>query len=277
MTDPTTHPPASQLARRLAVAVAFLLLGSAPGWGQSTADPGRPAFDVISIKPTEGFPRNSGFHGAAGGVLNATNVTLRFLISWAYDLREDQVSGGPAWLDTSRYEILAKPVDSDSADHPESSQSQELKRLRTQSLLADRFHLVLHKDTKLQPIFVLTVARNGPKALHKSTGENRDSFSNGHHMECHHISMGFLAKHFLANQTGRSVIDQTGLDGDFDFTLDWSPDDAPPSPVADATSPAVSFPPLFLALQDQLGLKLEPQKGPVEVLVIDRIEKPAEN
>ena len=229
-----------------------------------------PSFEVASIKPTQGSPVNSGFRRASPGSLNATNVTLRFLIGYAYDVRDDQISGGPSWLDTDRYEIVAKPP----AGPPGGA---NLVRLRTQALLADRFHLVLHKQTRELPVLTLSVARNGPKALHESTAARSDFVSNGHHLDCQRVSMATFAKDFLGPQTGRTVIDNTGISGEFDFTLDWSPNDAPSDAAADSSTAAVPFPPLIAAIQAQLGLKLEQGKGPVEVLIVDGAEKPAEN
>jgi uncharacterized protein (TIGR03435 family) len=248
---------------------------SVAAYGQAADPETGPAFEVISIKPTTGNPVNSGFRRSTGGVLNATNVTVRFLIEWAYDVRDDQVSGGPAWLDSDRYEIVAKPAESESAGAQ--SNDPELRRRRTQRLLADRFHVVLHRGSKELPILILTLGKNGPKGLHDSTAARPDFFNNGHHFEGHKVSMALFAKGFLAPQTGRSVVDHTGVAGDFDFTLDWGPDDAPPTAATDATPAAVQFPPLLLAIQEQLGLKLEQSKGPVEVLVVDHAERPAEN
>jgi uncharacterized protein (TIGR03435 family) len=236
----------------------------------ATAQTAPPAFDVISIKPTEGQPRNSGFRRASPGMLNATNVTVRFLVEFAYDVRDDQISGGPAWLDSARYEIVAKP-----ADDADPKESTRLLRPRVQRLLADRFHLVLHRETKEMPVLVLTLSPKGPKGLHETKAASTDFVNNGHHLDCQRVSMAVFAKEFLARQTGRTVTDATGLTGDFDFTLDWSPDDTAASP--DAPAAAQSFPPFFMALQEQLGMKLEQRKGPVEVLTIDRAEKPAEN
>jgi uncharacterized protein (TIGR03435 family) len=238
----------------------------------------RPAFEVVSIKPTQGQSLNSGFRGAAGGVLNATNVSVRLLIEYAYDVRDDQISGGPAWLDSERYEVLAKPGDNtDSAGKPSSGDSANLIRRRTQSLLADRFHIILHRETKELPVLALTVAKNGPKGLRESTASRPDFVTNGHHLNCQRVSMAMFAKDFLGRQTGRSVTDKTGIAGDFDFTLDWTPDDAPAGTSADAGAMIVQFPPFLLALQEQLGLRLVQQKGPVEILVIDHAEKPVEN
>jgi len=249
---------------RTEISIAALLLLPLAIWGQAE----RATFEVVSIKPTEGRPVNSGFRRASPGTLNATNVTVRFLIQYAYDLREDQVTGGPAWLDSERYEVMAKP--------PEGAPTTEqAKRLRVQSLLADRFHVVLHRATKEMPVFVLVLAKNGPKGMKPSTQGEPDWVTNGHHLNCHNCSMAMFAKGFLAGQTGRNVTDRSGIAGDFDFTLDWTPD-APAGAPPDADA-AAGQPPFFLALQEQLGLKLDPQRGPVEVLVIDRAEKPSAN
>jgi uncharacterized protein (TIGR03435 family) len=262
----------------LGTAAAAVLLRPTPIPAQTHDAAPRPAFEVVSVKRTEGQPVNSGFRRAAGGVLNATNVSVRFLIEYAYDVRDDQISGGPAWLDSERYEVLAKPGgDTDAAGQAPSGDSANLKKLRTQSLLADRFHVTLHRETKELPVFALTVAKNGPKGLRESTAGRPDFVSNGHHLNCQRVSMTMFAKDFLARETGRSVTDKTGIAGDFDFTLDWTSDDAPPGASADGGAAIVQFPPLLRAIQEQLGLKLEQQKGPVEILVIDHAEKPAEN
>jgi len=254
----------------ISIGVAAVFLGAFPISAQPTDAADRPAFEVVSVKRTQGQPVNSGFRRAAGGVLNATNVSVRFLIEYAYDVRDDQVSGGPAWLDSERYEVLAKPGG-------DTGEGAKLIKLRTQSLLADRFRVMLHRETKELPVLVLTVAKNGPKGLRASTAGSPDFVDNGRHLNCQRVSMAMFAKEFLARKTGRSVTDKTGLAGDFDFTLDWTPDDAQPGSAADAASAAPQFPSFLTALQEQLGLRLEQSKGPVEILVIDRAEKPAEN
>lgn len=242
-----------------------LLLGPILLSGQTP----RPAFEVVSVKPTEGSPRNSGFRRASPGALNATNVTVRMLIEYAYDVRDDQISGGPAWLDSERYEVMAKPP-----ENPEGGTGAQAVRLRTQSLLADRFHLVLRHETKELPVLVLMVAKNGPKGLKPSTAASTDYVTNGHHLDCQRVSMETFSK-FLARQTGRSVTDKSGIAGDFDFTLDWTPDGV--NAPADGGAAAPQFPPFFMALQEQLGLRLDQQKGPVEVLVVERAERPDAN
>jgi uncharacterized protein (TIGR03435 family) len=154
-------------------------------------------------------------------------------------------------------------------------------RLRTQALLADRFKLTLHKDTKQLPVFRLLVEKDGPKNLQPPKGNSPDLFTNGHHVMCQATSMAFFAKNFLAGQLGGPVIDETGIQGDFDFSMDWTPDDNSPRRPADTSDPPTAVDPggpsLFSALREQLGLKLAAGKGPVEVLIIDHAEKGSGN
>jgi uncharacterized protein (TIGR03435 family) len=231
-----------------------------------TSDGPHPGFAVASIKPTEGQPVNSGFRRATPGTLNATNVTVKFLIQYAYGVREDQISGGPGWIDTDRYEVIAKPPDDAPANDP------AVTRERTQSLLADRFHLVVRREMRETTILALVVAKNGPKGLKESKAARPDWVTNGHHLASEGMSMASFAGNFLASSLARTVIDRTGISGVFDFMLDWSPDDAPADGAASASQP-----PLLVAIQEQLGLKLEQQKGPEEYVVVERLEKPTEN
>lgn len=248
-------------------------LGAVLGYSQSQ-------FEVVSIKPAAPGARNSGYRGAPAGVLNATNVSLKMLISYAYDVRDYQVSGGPGWLDTEKYEVLAK---SDSAAPEPASPSERvaLMRARVQAMLADRFHLTLHRTTKELPIFRLVVGKNGPKGLGEPKSTSSDMVDNGHHLVCHKTSLDSFAKIFLQGELGRPVVNQTGLAGEFDFTMDWVPDEGqnrrPGEEPATVSTSAADGPSFFTALQEQLGLKLEPAKGPVEVLVIDHAERASGN
>ena len=155
----------------------------------------------------------------------------------------------------------------------------EAQRLRVQALLADRFKLSVHRTTKELPMFSLVIGKNGPK-VQASTSTSADLISNGHHLSCHKGSMAYFCKVFLQSELGRFVVDKTGLQGEYDFTLDWASDigqrKAPGNPE-EASTPGADGPSLFTALQEQLGLKLEPEKGPVEILVIDRAERASEN
>jgi uncharacterized protein (TIGR03435 family) len=258
----------SHICTCLAAALAFILTQPAPGFAQAAEGP-HPTFAVASIKPTEGQPLNSGFRRAAPGALNATNVTVKMLIEFAWGVREDQISGGPGWIETDHYEVVAKPSDDASVNDA------AVTRLRTQSLLADRFHLVLRRQTKDATVLALIVEKNGPKGLKASTAARPDFVSNGHHLTATGLSMASFARDFLASTLTRTVVDKTGINGAFDFALDWSPDDAPPD--GNGKAGIASQPPLLVAIQEQLGLKLEQQKGTEEYLVVDRIEKPTGN
>ncbi len=245
---------------------------------QSPSPAGIPGFGVASIKANRSGDRNSGFRRFIGGELNTVNITLKMLIAFAYDIPEDRVLQGPGWLDSEKYDILAKP---DRGAGQPVDLSMGAIRVRTQALLADRFKLVLHKDTRQLPIFKLLVDKNGPRNLEPPKGTVPDLINNGHHVMCVATSMEFFAKVFLTEQMGGPVIDQTGIKGNFDFTMDWTPDESasrrPSEPGDPSKAPDPTGPSLLSALREHLGLKLEVGKGPVEVLIIDRAEKASEN
>ncbi|HWC96284.1 MAG TPA: TIGR03435 family protein [Candidatus Sulfopaludibacter sp.] len=222
-------------------------------------------FDVSSIKRNTSGAANSGFRRFTGGALDATNITLKSLIAFAWEIPQDQIVDASGWVDTERYDVVAKP-DRTAAG---ADNSMAAIRLRTRALLADRFKLDIRKETRQLPVFSLVVAKGGPLHLQPPKGTSPDLFSNGHHVTCVSASMAFFAKVFLTGQAGRPVEDKTGVQGQFDFSLDWAPDEVSP---ADTAAPS-----LFTALQEQLGLKLEAGKGPVEVLVLAHAERPSAN
>lgn len=236
------------------------------------------SFEVASIKPNRSGARNSGFKRFTGGELDATNITLKMLISFAYDIPQERILQGAAWLDSERYDILAKPEAG--PDRPVDRSMGAIK-LRTQTLLADRFKLDLHKETRQLPIFRLLVEKGGPKHLLPPKGVTPDLFTNGRHVTCQAASMAFFAKNFLTGEVGGPVLDETGIEGNFDFSMDWAAADNPVRRSGDAVDDRIASdstgPSIFTALREQLGLKLEAGKGPVEVLVIGHVEKPSEN
>ncbi|MGA8026264.1 MAG: M56 and DUF3738 domain-containing protein [Bryobacteraceae bacterium] len=298
------------VAGAIAVAgpIAFGLLNAPQSRAQSqTNTTPAPSFEVASVKPNHGAERFMGIRRTPGGRFTATNITPKFLIEFAYNVKDPQISGGPSWITSERYDVEAK-MDETSADEMQ-KMSQDLQderlRLMMQSLLTDRFKLTLRRETKELPIYTLVVAKNGPK-LHESEitqGDSADASppSKGQlprgpmarmgrgELTMNDASMAMLADS-LSRQAGRNVLDETGLKGKYDITLHWTPDesqaqgfggpggpgDGGPPPGA-APPPDASGPTLFTALQEQLGLKLEPHKGPVEILVIDHIERSSEN
>lgn len=291
-----------QLARVL-LAAASLTVAAA----QSPA----PAFEVVSIKPNHADDGRVMVRIAPGGRFEAQNVTVRFLLQDAYGVKDSQIVGAPGWIDSEHFNIDAKADDSSAGDASKDGQGkadrdkqQAQFRLMMQAMLADRFKLVLHHDTKELSEYALVVAKNGPK-LKETTAAAMDPVSAGPpprpgpdapmpkgsirmmgrgDLTVAGVGLGQFAD-VLSRQIGQIVVDKTGLKGEYDFTLKWTPDEGqgqmfrgaggPPSdgaPPPDAAGPSI-----FTALQEQLGLKLESQKGPVDVLVIDHLERPSEN
>jgi uncharacterized protein (TIGR03435 family) len=263
--------------------------------GAQTAPATAPAFEVASIKANHSADRRMMMDMAPGGRLNATNLSVRQLIVTAYRIKDSQLSGGPAWIDSEHYDISAKA---------EGPATPEQLQLMMQTLLADRFKLSLRHETKEMPVYALVVAKDGPK-LHENKeaekareeaksdavkpGSANAPGAKGQFMR---MGRGLLSAQgaplntladSLSRLLGRVVLDKTGLTGLYDFELKWTPDESQaqmfkgPDGGDSAPPPDASGPTIFTALQEQLGLKLESQKGPVEVFVIDHVEKPTEN
>jgi bla regulator protein BlaR1 len=266
--------------------------------GQSATKP--LTFEVASIKPSGADFHQVMIQIQPGGGFRTTGSTLKMLLTQAYDVREFQISGGPGWINTERYDITAKSERSSGADNvPEDpfkmnedqlKTLQEQTRERIRSLLAERFQLTIHRETKDQSVYALVVAKGGPKLqqseVKEGTGSRAMMRMGRGQLSGQGIQMQGLVQVF-SNQLGRPVIDRTGLKGNFDFKLEWTPDPgqsgggpfggAPPPGVDAPPPPDPNGPSIFTALQEQLGLRLESQKGPVEMLVIDKVEKPSEN
>ncbi len=231
----------------------------------------QPAFEVASIKPAnyQGGPLRVSARVNADGI-NFSNVTPRLCIQRAYGVKPHQVSG-PEWINTERYTILAKAAGAVPEDQ---------LLLMLQTLLAERFKLAIHRVKKEMPVYALVVAKNGPK-LKEAAGEGASQIdSDGQETVFERVSMQQLAA-TVARSVDRPVTDRTGLTGAYSFRLAWTTD-GPSTPNAadtgtlNASDPG-DAPSIFTALQDRLGLKLKPTKAPVEVLVIDRIDRPSGN
>ena len=258
-------------------------------------------FEVASIKPSAGDEHRIGIQILPGGGLRVSGAPLRMLLTVAYGVREFQISGGPGWINSDRYDILAKPERGTASDNAPSDPRpmsdserktvQEQMQQRLQSLLADRFQVTIHRETKEAPVYALVVAKGGSKLQPSERKEG--NAPRGPMMRLGRgeingqgVKLEMLATS-LSNILGRSVVDQTGLSGNFDVKLQWTPDlgqsptpfggAAPPPGVQAPPPPDPNGPSIFTALQEQLGLRLESQKGPVEMIVIDHVEKPSEN
>ena len=221
-------------------------------------------FDVVSIRPSVGDDPRSALEFTHGGGLRARNVTLNLLIEAAYDIRPEQLSGGPGWADSLRFTIEAKPSEGAASD----AQS---VRLRMQSLLADRFHLVLRESAKTATGYSLVIAKGGHK-MTESTLPPRMRQAGMAEVRCQGTKMESLAR-FLAVRVEDEVVDRTGLTGGYDFTLRWqllpSRGEGQPARPDNDTVPA--------ALEEQLGLKLERQKVAGRAFTIERAERPEGN
>lgn len=248
-----------------------------------------PVFEVASIKPADPAENGTSYNWLNGGGLRVSGANLRSLIMSAYNIRNFQLSGGPGWVYTERFNILAKPehaADESPADFRKMTDAQrraanELLRRRLQALLAERFQLVLRHETKEMPIYALVVAKGGAKMTESKEGDGSSMSTNNTRITCQRCTMESLAAN-LSGITGRTVHDETGLTAKFDFKMEWAPEPKPAgadraegAPAEFASTP--EGPTLFTALQQVLGLKLEPRKGPVDMYVIERAEKPSEN
>jgi uncharacterized protein (TIGR03435 family) len=230
----------------------------------------KPEFEVASVKSNKSLEANISLNRTPGGGFDAVNVPLQMLITFAYDVRDHQLFGAPAWLVAERYDVHAKPP----AEESRSPASDEFRlvKLRLQNLLADRFKLAVHRDTRQMPEYALVVSRNGSKLQLWKEGDERGPqiIGRGGSVTCWKVNMRTFAED-LSRRLGRTVVDTTGLNGDYNFRLQYQPDQ-PGSVTADLPGPALRD-----ALEEQIGLKLESRRGPVEVLVIEHIERPSAN
>ncbi len=230
-----------------------------------------PAYDIVSIKANESGSGNVDTTTKSASY-SAKNVFLKNLLQHAYGIREDLIFGGPKWVNSARFDIEAKIVDPDLEALRELSPEQSRALLRP--MLADRFQLKVHTETKVLSVYELVLAKGAPKfrdaSLEDAAGRGEGTHIQNSVLTAHAVTLASLAS-TLSYQLHQTVIDKTGLTGKFDLALNWTPEYGPD---ASRESSAAS---IFTALQEQLGLKLRSSKGPVETLVIDHVEMPSEN
>jgi uncharacterized protein (TIGR03435 family) len=275
---------------------------------------GIPQFDVVSIKPTPPsddevlvmlFPDGDSFHAFHG-------ATARMILRTAFGVEDDYIIGAPSWVNTNRYDVEAKvaPEDAPKLD----KLNAEDRRAMLIPILVERFHLKYHHETRERSTYALVVAKGGPKLVKgepdppggakPAEGEPNPPYAAGRNhpedptkehyrimtvpgrIEADSMPMDVLADQLTRLQLlGRTVVDKTGLTGNYNFTLQWTPDSAPPSVMGSAASGlahaenATDAAPLslFTAIEEQLGLKLESEKDSVDVIVIDHIDPPSPN
>ena len=224
--------------------------------------PAPTAFEIASIKLNTSGSRGAESH-TRGGVLTLRNYPLKQMIENAYDVRDYSLSG-PDWLDTLRFDVEARPP---------SQASREQIRIMMQALLAERFKLAIHRETKTMQGYALVVAKSGLKLKEVEIGPASTTGGRGTFVSTK-VSMPRFAD-FLANRMNQPVQDKTEVKGVFDIKMEWSQEDNGPN-APDAS--ALPGPTIFTALQEQLGLRLQAQKVQVEIVVVDHVEKmPTEN
>jgi len=251
-------------------------------------------FEVASVKANQSGGERSPFGVFAGGRFSATNTPLRALILYAYDLTPNQLEGAPGWLDSARYDIEAKPEAGAIPPGAHGRAVWDKTKMMLRTLLAERFHLAIRREDRELPIYELAIAKGGPKLQKSKADCSADYFGchgfagNPTHLSGAGVDMADLAG-YLTGHADRPVRDHTGIDGVFDIKLQWNPLSSAPPPADDTPrSPDVekregprpdfaSLPTLYAALEQQLGLKLEARKGPVDIYVIDHVERPSEN
>lgn len=230
--------------------------------------PPPPTFEVATIKPAApSLDGHTHINYPIGDRFSAANITLLALMQWAYNMPEKQILNGPSWLSSMRFDIQANSDLTDQAKHLTSQQDRDIKRQMLQALFADRFHLKLHQETRTLPAYDLVLAKGGSKL--QPSQSNGKSVSVGRTYFHGEGLTTYLIAEQLSHIAGRVVVDKTNLSGRYDPKLQWTSDDAP---TTDSSAPS-----FFTAVQEQLGLKLEPAKEPVPILIIDHVDLPTPN
>jgi len=267
---------ATLMLRRMVMA-ALLLSPCVIGAQSPSSRPKFDAFEVATIKPVDPDAQAGRYIVMQGPHrLIAKNYTLKLLIAAAYSLNPRTISGGPGWIESEHFDILAVTPGDVQPTHDE-----QMAMLR--NLLADRFQLTFHREQKEFSIYELRIGKNGPKMKQSASPPDEPAalistvYPQRILLPARNTTMGEFATLMQRAILDRPVVDKTGLSGKYDFDLEWAPDqsqfggDIPPAP---SDAPAA---PLFVAIQEQLGLKLEATRGPVAALVVDKVERPSGN
>jgi uncharacterized protein (TIGR03435 family) len=275
--------------KNLALAATFLLCATASAISQQSSPPQTPpsalaspaaeplAFDAISIRPNNSGPtidngvsRVVTYIRFSSDGFEMVNANLKSLISAAYNVKDDAIVGGPNWIVSNHYDVNGKVTGSEGAAPPKLTSPR--RKLMIRALLADRFKLAVHEESKEAAIYELTIAKSGVK-LHEGTPAPTNTpmtFAPGQ-ISFNAAPIAAIAD-VLARELHRPVIDKTGLTGKYDITLHWTEQMNLSDNSADTSAPSI-----FTAVEEQLGLKLTSAKGPVKTLVIDHVEPPTDN
>jgi uncharacterized protein (TIGR03435 family) len=260
------------MADRIKMAfIASLLFLPMRVWSSAVQQNQPLVFEVATIKPSR--PEEQRSVVIRGPRFTTTATSVSDLIMFAYEIQARQIADAPRWLETEKYDVTGLPPDGGQPNR------QEL-RLMVRTLLADRFDLTFHQEKKELPVFRIAASKTGPKLSNSSdpNGNPRVGFGSGV-ITAKSATISDFAEFLQRYLLDRPVVDRTGLTGKYDFTLNWTPDslqtaghDFPPT-----DRPTLDVPDFFTAIQQQLGLKLESVKEPVDIFVIDHVERPSEN
>jgi uncharacterized protein (TIGR03435 family) len=274
---------------RPALVISLVLCFAFTGYEPLSGLQKQPAvFEVATIKLNKSGSRSSD-SSTRNGRLIATNISLKSLMQYeAYGVPGSRILGGPKWLDTTRFDIKAK-MDDSTLDRLQALPHNERRfeqQAMVQQLLTDRFKLAIHRETRDLPVYAIVVVKKDPKLPPAKTTSEGSHISStgtrsGSQLTAENVTLTQFADDLTARlfqELGRDVVDKTEIKGRFDVTIKWAPNaetignqtDGLPPPSGD--SPAI-----FTAIQEQLGLKLEPTKAPIEVIVIDHAEMPSDN
>lgn len=270
------------MSRALKSAMAIAVIAASGMFAQSpVVSPAFDAFEVATIKPSAQDSRGRYIRMQSAHRFFAKDYSLKALVGAAYNLTPQAISGGPAWIESDRYDILAG-----TPGNVRPTLDEQMSMLR--NLLADRFKLTFHREQKELSLYALAVAKGGPKLKESSAPPDalpelvsvvypEDGGGVRIVLPARNATMAQFASIMNRAILDRPVVDQTGLSGKFDFDLEWTPDETQFGGNVPPGTPEHPKPDLFAAMQQQLGLRLEATKGPIEALVIDRVERPSEN
>jgi uncharacterized protein (TIGR03435 family) len=244
--------------------------GQIPSSGSAASSAATPRFQVATIKPSS--PEETRTTQIQGIRFATTSTSVVDLLKYAYGLQEQEIVGGAKWLGTEKFDVVGDP-------ETQTRPSSDVYKQMVQNLLADRFQLTAHHESRDLSVYEIVIAKSGPK-LQKNTGAPNGiptvGYSPGQLVSSNATLADFAAflQRFVAD---RPVVDGTGITGKYDWSLRWTPDELKTDGNHQRDENNNSLPGLFTAIQEQLGLKLQEEKRPVEVFVVDHVEMPTEN
>jgi Protein of unknown function (DUF3738). len=258
---------------RILLAGVLAILSS--GFARGESAPARLTFEVATVKPVEPDAKAGRYILMEGNNrFVAKNYNLKLLIAAAYDVSAKVISGGPGWVESERFDIVAL-----TPGQTKPRRQDQMAMLR--SLLEDRFKLTFHREERAFAIYELVVAKGGPKLKHSEAVANEAGtligtvYPDHIHLPARNASMAEFVSMLQRALLDRPVVDKTGINGKFDFDLDWAPDETQFGGEVPVAPTDASSPPFFVAIEQQLGLHIDAKRGPVSALIVDSAQRPS--